>query len=387
LLIGVPSWHDDGPKEDTTLPRHANALILALVLAAGSAAHAKTTIVVHAGESIQAAIDQAPPGSMVLVEPGIYHETGATRAVTITRNGIRLIGKGRPGHPVVLEQAGTQTQGIWVSPDDTLAPDDVELPPCGVSGRRLAGFDLRGITVQGFDGFGVYLACVDGFDIRGVTARDDHTYSIFPVRSSHGRMTGNVASGTISDSCLYVGQDDDIVVEHNQATDCLIGLQIENSSHVRFAHNVSRNNTAGMIVDVLNGRQVKMITDNVVKDNVLADNNRPNTAPPDADTADLQPGIGLVVDGADATLVTGNTISGNRLAGMTVVGFCLDRPDVCAGPIDIDPNPDDNRFVGNRFDANTVDVIYLPGQGTGNCFARNKPVPLTSAGGALPACR
>ena len=339
----------------------------------------------HPGESIQAAIDAASPGATIMVEPGVYREAGTTRALTITQKGIHLIGKARPGQAVVLEQTGTQTQGIWVSPDDTLAPDDVELPPCGVSGKRIAGFDLRGFTVQGFEGFGVYLACVDGFKIRGVTARADGTYSIFPVRSSHGRMTDNTASGTISDSCLYVGQDDHVVVEHNQATDCLIGLQIENSSHVRFAHNVSRNNTAGMIVDVLNGRQVKAIADNEVKDNVLADNNRPNTST-EPDTMGLLPGIGLVVDGADRTLVVGNTISGNSLAGVTLVDFCLERPDVCAGPIDVDPNPDDNRFVRNTFEGNALDVIYLPAKGTGNCFTRNKPSELNVIGGPLPAC-
>ena len=365
--------------------RHVTVLIPALVLVAGSPASAKR--VVHAGESIQAAIDSAAPGATIEVEPGVYHEAGTTRAVTVTRNGIRLIGRPRAGQPVVLEQAGTQTQGIWVSPDDTLAPDDVELPPCGVSGRRLAGFELRGFTVQGFEGFGVYLACVDRFKIRGVTARADLTYSIFPVRSSHGLMTGNTASGTLSDACLYVGQDERVVVERNQATDCLIGLQIENSSHVRFAHNVSRNNTAGMIVDVLNGRQVKTIADNEVTGNVLADNNRPNTAPPGEDTADLQPGIGLIVDGADRTRVTGNTITGNRLAGTTLVDFCLDRPDVCAGPIDIEPNPDDNRFVRNTFGGNGVDIIYFPAAGKGNCFARNVPAVPTAVGGPVPVCR
>jgi len=342
------------------------------------------TVVVHAGESIQAAIDAASEGTTIAVEPGVYQETGATRALTVTKSGIRLIGRSKPGQPVVVEQAGSQTQGIWVSPTDTLDPADVELPPCGVSGQRLNGFNLRGFTVQGFAGFGVYLACVDGFTIRNNTAQANQTYAIFPVRSSHGRITGNTTSGTLTDACLYVGQDDDVVVRGNQASDCQIGLQIENSTHVRFVENLSENNTAGMIVDILNGRQVKVVSDNRVTRNVLRNNNRPNPAPPGEETHDLQPGIGIVIDGADRTLVAGNTISGNQLAGMTLVDFCLDRPTECSGPLDIDPNPDDNRILRNTFDGNAVDVIYLPAGGQGNCFAGNKPNPLT--GGPLPAC-
>src|SRR5215471_20595411 len=98
------------------------------------------------------------------------------------------------GKPVVIEQAGTQTQGIWASPPDTLEPADVELPPCGVAGTRLHDIEVSGFTVQGFEGFGIYLACVDGFRIRGNTAQHNDTYAIFPVRSSKGRMTRNTSS-------------------------------------------------------------------------------------------------------------------------------------------------------------------------------------------------
>src|SRR5438094_10549632 len=139
------------------MPRAACTLALALTLAGGSTAGAKT-VVVHSGESIQLAIDAAPAGTTIRVEPGTYHEAGDTRAVTVTKEGIRLVGAARPGRPVVLEQSGTQTQGIWVSPADSLAPADVELPPCGVSGMRLVGFQLSGFTVSGFHGFRLHLA-------------------------------------------------------------------------------------------------------------------------------------------------------------------------------------------------------------------------------------
>jgi hypothetical protein len=366
------------------MSRAAHALALALALAGGSAAGANT-VVVHPGESIQAAIDAAPAGATIRVEPGTYHEAGDTRAVTVTKDGIRLVGAARPGQPVVLEQVGTQTQGIWVSPADSLAPDDVELPPCGrPSGMRLTGFQLSGFTVRGFAGFGVYLACVDGFLLERNEAHANLTYAMFPVRSSRGRITQNKASGTLSDACLYTGQDEDILVDHNEATDCEIGLQIENCQHVTMTHNHAVGNTAGMIVDVIDGRQAKIESDNHVTHNELRENNRPNTAPPEAETSMILPGIGLVIDGADRTLVSGNVFAGNTLAGIAFVDFCFGDPAACMHPLDIDPNPDMNRVVGNLFEGNKNGVIYLPGNGQGNCFAHNRP---TSVDTNLPPCR
>jgi nitrous oxidase accessory protein NosD len=357
------------------------ALVAGLLAAAGAQAR---TIVVTPGGSIQQAVDEAAPGDRVVVRAGTYHETAAPYAVQITKSGVHLIAAGR----VVLEQANGQTSGIWVSPPDSLHPTDVEQPPCGISGARLANILVRGFTVQGFSGYGMYLACVNGFRIVGNTARRNDTYAIFPVRSSHGRMTRNRGESTLTDACLYVGQDDHITVDHNTATDCQIGLQIENSTHIRMRDNLAMGNTAGMIVDILNGRQVKVVSDNVVSGNRFIDNNRPNSAPEGEETHEIQPGIGLIIDGAQRTTVTDNLFRGNQLAGMTIVPFCLERQDVCsAGPLDIVPDPNGNRVVHNRFQGNTLDVIFLPNTGQGNCFARNVPRTLAASGGPLPVCR
>ena len=360
------------------------AAALAIWLASAPAAGAPR-IVVHNGESIQAAIDAAPAGATIVVKPGVYHEAGATRAVTITQSGIRLVGQSRQG-PVVLEQSGTQTQGIWVSPADSLDPADPELPPCGVSNQRIQGFHLRGFTVQGFAGFGVYLSCVDNFRIRKNTATANLTYAIFPVRSSHGRMSRNVVSGTINDACLYVGQDDTVVVNHNTASDCVIGFEIENSQHVRMAHNTATGNTAGILVDIVGNRQVTTISDNQVVRNTIENNNLPNPAPPSQDTSQIPAGIGLIVTGADQTLVSRNLFKDNGFTALTLLSPCVGDPAFCTPPLDFDPNPDMNRVVRNTFEGNALDVIYLPGDGQGNCFAKNKPAPLNVSGGPLPVC-
>jgi hypothetical protein len=366
------------------------------------------TIAVPPGGSIQDAIDAAAPGTTILVPPGVYHESGAARAVTITKPGIRLVGQGSADAPVVLEASGGQEHGIWVSPADTVdapPPADDEHPPCGlVGGDRLDGFAVSGFTIQGFPGFGVYLACVNHYSITDNVVRETGEYSIFPVRSDHGRIARNDASGTTSDACIYVGKENDVAVFSNHAHDCLIGFQIENASHVTLSDNESDNNTAGLIVDVLNDQQQKFTADNLVESNSFHDNNQPNAAPPGSDVSNLVPGIGISIDGADLTLVRRNTIAGNKFAGLTLSNGCIGGNYDCGGPLDIDPAPDGNQVIDNRFIANgtdhsgptgaaAADVIFLPdsgsSKGVGNCFSGNTEGPggLTSTPrGRLPSC-
>jgi len=350
------------------------------------AANART-ITVKAGASIQAAVDAATPGTTIVVLPGVYHEPGAARALTITRDDIHLIARsGRGGDGVVIEASGGQTDGVWVSPADTVGTTEDERPPCGTRGEHLRGFRMQGFTVRGFSRFGVYLACADDFAVTRTTSTGNGEYAIFPVASRHGRLSHDVGASTRSDACLYVGEDDDVVVDHSTATDCQIGFEIENSRHVVMRQNVARANTAGIIIDVITDRLTTTCADNRVEHNVFDSNNRASSALPEDDTSDLQPGIGVIVAGADRTRVAHNTIRGHTLAGLTLVDFCLDRADICAMPgLTIDPRPDDNRIVSNTFEANANQVFFFPNGGTGNCFGHNRPSD--AFGSDLPACR
>jgi parallel beta-helix repeat protein len=369
------------------------ALATALCLLAAPALAA--TLTVHPGESIQTAIDAAPDGSTIRIMPGVYHHAGGPRALTVTKHGIRLVGLPRHGRPVVLEASGTQIAGLWVSPADSVDvaaiepfnPEDSERPPCGLSGQRIQGFQVRGLTVRGFAGFGIFLACVDDFVIQKNTASDNYYYAIFPVRSAHGRLSRNLGTGTKADACLYVGQSEDVLVDRNRASDCLIGLQLENTLHCRMRSNRSTGNTAGVIVDVIDKRQTKVAADNEISRNEVTDNNRPNTSPPGTETAQIPSGIGIIINGADRTLVSHNRVERNGFAGLTITDFCIGDPGACAEPgFDIDPHPEANRIVENRFAGNAIDVVFAPGGGTGNCFDGNRPANLHSTGAALPSC-
>jgi hypothetical protein len=71
------------------------------------------TISVKPGGSIRDAIAHAGPGDRIQVAPGVYHEgaPGDLNALTVTLNGIQIVGQSRPGRPVVLENAGGQSTG------------------------------------------------------------------------------------------------------------------------------------------------------------------------------------------------------------------------------------------------------------------------------------
>jgi parallel beta-helix repeat protein len=385
---------------------------LALLLCTGVVAAALTapapcradTVTVHAGESIQAAIDDAPAGSTILVEPGVYHESAQGRALTVTKDGITLIGQSGFAAPVVLEHSDGQDNGIWVSPSDTVdlvPPADDEHPPCGVSGARVKNFNVRGFTVTGFPEFGIYLACVDTFEITDNIVTETDVYSIFPVQSAHGRILRNTASGTTDDACIYTGQDHDILVASNQASGCLLGFQIENSFDVRLTGNVSTGNTAGVFVDVIVNDQVKGGAGNVVANNLITANNRPNGAKPGTDNAGIPPGLGIAINGADATLVTHNTITDNEFAAITISNLCIGGNVDCSQPLDVDPVPDGNRIIDNRIAGNasspsgqfgslSADIIYLPDTATeksqGNCFRGNGNLRVAPAGAILATC-
>jgi parallel beta-helix repeat protein len=374
---------------------------LALLLASSAPASART-IVVHPGDSIRAAVARASPGDRVEVLPGTYREgaPGDLNALTISTEGLALVGRSRPGHPVVLESAGAQGYGLWVSPADSAGPgpqSDDEHPPCGLAGTVLRGFSLAGFTVRGFAEHGVHLACVDGFSLTGNRAEDNGVYGLFPVVSRNGVLAGNLVTRTATDAGIYVGQSDRVLVAGNVAHDNELGIEIENSRNCAAIGNQVFGNTLGLFVDILPFLERKTQEATLVAFNSVHDNNRANTASPEDLLGVLPPGLGILVAGGQGTTVAANDVRDNGFAGIAVASLCLGlalQGNACTG-LDIDPDPSGDRVLGNRlarngtaslpppFDALAADLVW-DGSGTDNCWSANQF--RTSVPPELPAC-
>ena len=371
-------------------------IVLVLALLVPPLARARTHVV-QPGDSIRAALAQAQPGDRITVLPGVYREGAAAdpTALTVTLDGIALVGLSSPGHPVVLQNAGRQSYGLWVSPADSAEPTaDAVHPPCGSSGATLRGFLLSGFTLQGFPQHGAHLACVDGFALIGNVSEGNEVYGLFPVLSRHGVLAGNEVMHTGLDAALYVGQSDDVLISGNRVHDNLLGIEIENSRRCTVLGNDVSANTVGLLIHVLPHLLRTTQEDTTVALNKIHDNNRANTADPEDQVAAFPPGIGILLVGADTTTVSGNHVTRNGSLGLGVVNPCLGRS--CDG-FNVDPNPDGNRIVGNVIQGNgtapptsspmaalqPADLLW-DGTGEDNCWQFN--VFTTSVPPALPAC-
>ncbi len=368
-----------------------------------------SSIVVKPGESIQAAIDAAEPGSTIVVLPGTYQESaGSENALAISKNGIRLIGTGVG--KVILESMDGQENGIVITPEPNCSECHLSLrqpsrlrrnlPPA--TKERIDGFEIKGFTIKGFEN-GIFTRRLDNFRIVNNVSIDNKEYGIFPTLSSHGLVANNYATGS-DDSGIWIETSEDVVVRNNLVEGNVFGLEISNSKDILMIGNESRNNTTGIAVLLLPFFEPFETSNIVLSQNWVHDNNRENTANPAEIRSAVPSGTGIMLLGADESLVKHNRVANNDFAGIAITDLCLvvqDTPFACPTPLPdgFSSDPQNNVVVQNILRGNGInppedspfspfaaDLVHLvfPDGGNGNCFDKNKFT--TSFPEILPAC-
>lgn len=297
--------------------------------------------VVPAGGSIQAAVDAAGPNAVIHLEPGLY-----AQAVNVTQPGVKIVGlTDHSGNGAIIENPGGAANGISVR---TGAND----------------FALVNVTLRNFDRNGILLSGIDGFLLSGVTATDNGAYGLFPVRSSNGVIENSVATGH-GDAGLYIGQSHSVTMRQNVVYGNVVGIEASNSSDIKVLANEAYDNTNGILVVLLPGRQVNTASDILVAGNKVSGNNRPNFAAPNDLVAALPAGTGILVVGADRVVAQDNQVTGHDWIGLGV-GSSLVLALLSGAPpesfADIEPNPDGVEVRNNAVTGNgTISPVpFLP---------------------------
>ncbi|NNN31079.1 DUF1565 domain-containing protein [Streptomyces sp. S3(2020)] len=314
--------------------------------------------VVFPGDSIQTAVDTAKPGDTVLLTPGTYRQS-----VKVTTPDLTLRGMGRT---TVLKPAATK-------PATTRAAES-----CGEGGngicvvgkkdKDIEGVTIASLTVTGFSKAGVFAVGTDGLTVRNVTAVENGVWGIAQERSVRSVLRKNTARDN-GDAGLFLANTvrseegatdtEGTVVEGNLLEGNRIGVTVRRLRNLTVAHNRISGNCAGVfVVGDENKPRAGALT---VRDNRIARNNKscPKTARLDA----LQ-GSGIVLTGAEDTLVTRNRVTDNAGASSLSGGIVLFKSFVGTTSVR-------NRITDNVLEGNAPADLVNTDTGEGNTFQGN----------------
>jgi hypothetical protein len=273
-------------------------------------------ITVYPGQSIQDAVDAVAPGGTVYIMPGTYEEPHSnTNAVEVNKDGIRLIARSKPkqGLKVILKARGPQRNGLVVQP--------------AVVGGRINGFQVKGLTIEGFPNNGILTRFLDNFKIERNETANNLENGIWPTLSANGLVKRNVSYGS-DDAALWVEASENVRVIKNELYDSPTGLEVTVSSNIVMKHNDVHDNVVGIGLYHALGAGIPPLQpldrngDWEISQNDVYNNNKVNDVTGGL-VADLPSGIGILLVGVDRVTLDRNNVTNNKSFGLAMADWCI----------------------------------------------------------------
>jgi len=345
-----------------SMPRRA-IIVLALTAwvatsmtldAAGvGAADAKVIRVPQDEKTIQAAVDAARPGTLVLVSPGVYHE-----AVTVTPEHENIVIRG-------LDRTKTIVDGDFAGDPDHQSGFEVSADGVAIENLTARNFSVDGFIWTGVDGYrGSYLSAVRN-GVYGIVASD----------SVHGQFDHSYASGS-PDAGFFVAAcfPCDALVVDSKAEWNGFGFAATNAGgKLVVARSTFRDNRVGIVSGSASTEADPPQRLTTIVGNRVHDNN--NGAAGAVELAEIAIGNGVLVAGGSENLVAKNRVTGHDVAGIGVVPLpetvlSADNPE--AQDFDArDNTARANVTIDNQYDLLSITNIVDPTDAGGNCFTDN----------------
>jgi hypothetical protein len=320
------------------------------------------TIVVPPGQSIQAAVNRAHPGTTIQLEKGVYHQ-----AVQIRKDGITLRGVGNSRSGTVLKPPSAKphtlcTMAFGVTGVCILAKQ--VNPTTGAVLQTVNNDTITGIYVTDLPSNGVFGYGTNGLTVTHVTAVNDGDYGISRFESSNTLFANDIAVGN-HEAGFYVGDSPHAhtVVRDDIAVGNEFGIFVRHARHVAVFHNLITKNCQGILV--LDDGQAGGAGNVVIAHNAAIANNK--FCPKSEDTpVDIQGG-GILLLGATHSLVIHNLVLGNKGNKINSGGIRV----MSAAMLTKGSNPNFDAIVANRAFHNSPADLVWDGTGVGNTFVAN----------------
>lgn len=295
-------------------------------------------------ETIQAAVDAAGEGDLILISPGVYEE-----AVQVGRgkDGITLRGLDRD--EVILDGEFTRANGVQV---------------VGANGVVIENMTARNHTKNGFFWTGVV-----GYRGSYLTAVRNGDYGLYAFESTKGQFDHSYGGGS-PDAGFYIGgcQPCDAVITDVVSEWNGLGYSGTNAGgNLVIANSTWRYNRAGIVPNSGSYEPEYPQADNTIVGNLVLDNNNGGT--PAIDISITAMGNGILVAGGIDNVIERNRVIDHDIAGIGVITY-----------------PESAEYLweatGNVVRDNVVSgsglgdlAMWFDGEGSltgGNCFAGNE---------------
>jgi len=316
-------------------------------------------------DTIQAAVDAASEGDLILIAPGTYEE-----AVDVKTNDLVIRGLSR--NEVILEGNFELENGIRV---------------LGADGVAVENMTAQNYTKNGF----FWTTEVDGWRGTHLTAIRNGDYGIYAFGAINGLITDSYGSGS-PDASFYIGQcfPCNAVIDNVIGEWSGLGYSGTNAGgNLYIVNSTFRFNRAGIVPNSGNYEGCAPERESTVVGNIVYGNNNAETSAIGA--AKLAQGNGILIAGGHDNLIARNLVWDHDVTGIGVVPFPEDNP---VAPIPETPEvdcltstepvpdyeeaqilwpPEGNQIVENSItDSREVDFFLVPlGEDHGNCVADN----------------
>ncbi len=285
--------------------------------------------------TIQAAVDAAEPGDLVLVDRGTYRES-----VAVATPGLTIRGVDR--NEVIIDGEFERANGVEV-----LFADGVVVENITAMNHRVNGFFWTG--VRGYRGS--YLTAINNGD-----------YGIYAFDSGDGLFEQSYATGS-PDAAFYIGQCDpcDAVITDSVGEYSGLGYSGSNAStELYLVNNVFRYNGAGIAPNSWDGELLPPVENVTIVGNLVHDNGTGEF--PYKSAQWIAQGNGIMLTGSEHSTAARNLVVNHPMNGIFIHAN-IDKNVWMAG---------DNQVIDNVVKGSGLADITMAGPSqAGNCFSGN----------------